>query len=123
MSQRNNTIVLLQPSTVDNILRCTNEVTDQLKHFRAVFHFIAENMWMNDPNGMFFNDGVYHLYYQFHPHNIDHGSMHWGHATIKDLLHWDHEPVALIPDSLGSIFLEVVFIRKATLSVSAMAKL
>eukprot|EP00187_Rhodella_violacea_P007188 CAMPEP_0174888232 /NCGR_PEP_ID=MMETSP0167-20121228/3505_1 /TAXON_ID=38298 /ORGANISM="Rhodella maculata, Strain CCMP736" /LENGTH=229 /DNA_ID=CAMNT_0016125119 /DNA_START=426 /DNA_END=1111 /DNA_ORIENTATION=- len=61
-------------------------------------------MWMNDPNGMFKLDAVYHLYYQHHPNSTNWGPMHWGHATSRDLVHWTHHPIALAPDSLGYIF-------------------
>lgn len=71
---------------------------------RPVFHFTPDSMWMNDPNGMFFLDGTYHLYYQFHPHSNVWGPMHWGHATSEDLMHWAHHPIALAPDTLGLIF-------------------
>jgi fructan beta-fructosidase len=59
---------------------------------------------MNDPNGMFYLDGEYHLSYQFYPDSTIWGPMHWGHAVSKDLVRWEHLPVALYPDSLGYIF-------------------
>jgi fructan beta-fructosidase len=59
---------------------------------------------MNDPNGMVFVDGVYHLFYQYYPESNVWGPMHWGHAVSKDLVHWDHKPVALYPDKHGYIF-------------------
>jgi fructan beta-fructosidase len=59
---------------------------------------------MNDPNGLVYHKGVYHLFYQYHPKSSVWGPMHWGHATSKDMLRWKHEPVALYPDSLGTIF-------------------
>jgi fructan beta-fructosidase len=59
---------------------------------------------MNDPNGMVFHKGEYHLFYQFYPDSNVWGPMHWGHAITKDLIHWQHLPIALYPDSLGLIF-------------------
>lgn len=59
---------------------------------------------MNDPNGMIYHKGSYHLFYQYYPGGITWGPMHWGHATSTDLYRWQHQPVALYPDSLGYIF-------------------
>jgi len=59
---------------------------------------------MNDPNGMVYYEGEYHLFYQYHPHSTVWGPMHWGHAISKDLVRWEHYPIALYPDSLGLIF-------------------
>lgn len=72
--------------------------------YRPIIHFTPKKGWMNDPNGMFFQNGVYHLYYQFYPNATVWGPMHWGHATSKDLIHWEHKPIAIYPDSLGLIF-------------------
>ena len=71
---------------------------------RPQFHFSPKEKWMNDPNGMIYVKGVYHLYYQHNPSASVWGPMHWGHATSKDMLNWQHQPVALYPDSLGYIF-------------------
>jgi fructan beta-fructosidase len=71
---------------------------------RPRIHFTPPSMWMNDPNGLFYSNGTYHLYYQYHPQSTVWGPMHWGHATSKDLLKWKHQPIALYPDSLGLIF-------------------
>jgi fructan beta-fructosidase len=71
---------------------------------RPQFHFSPKEKWMNDPNGMVYHKGQYHLFYQYYPDSTVWGPMHWGHATSKDLLHWQHQPVALYPDSLGYIF-------------------
>lgn len=71
---------------------------------RPQFHFSPDSMWMNDPNGMVYLDGEYHLFYQYYPDSTVWGPMHWGHAVSVDLVHWEHLPIALYPDSLGLIF-------------------
>ncbi len=72
--------------------------------YRPQFHFSPPAHWMNDPNGLVYYKGNYHLFYQYYPDSTVWGPMHWGHAISKDLLHWQHLPVALYPDSLGLIF-------------------
>jgi fructan beta-fructosidase len=64
-------------------------------------HFSPPQDVMNDPNGMVYHKGEYHLFYQHYPDSTVWGPMHWGHAISKDLLHWEHQPIALYPDSLG----------------------
>lgn len=71
---------------------------------RPQFHFSPKEKWMNDPNGMFYFEGEYHLFYQYYPDSTVWGPMHWGHTVSKDLVFWDHLPIALYPDSLGYIF-------------------
>ena len=71
---------------------------------RPQIHFSPKEHWMNDPNGMVYYKGIYHLFYQHYPGGTVWGPMHWGHATSKDLMHWQHQPIALYPDSLGYIF-------------------
>jgi len=72
--------------------------------YRPRFHFTPKEKWMNDPNGMVYHQGEYHLFYQYHPESLVWGPMHWGHAVSTDLVHWTHLPIALYPDSLGMIF-------------------
>jgi len=72
--------------------------------YRPQIHFTPRAHWMNDPNGLVYYKGVYHLFFQYYPGGSNWGPMHWGHATSKDLVHWKHEPVALYPDTLGYIF-------------------
>ena len=74
------------------------------RDYRPKIHFSPEEGWMNDPNGMVYVDGVYHFFYQKYPYDTSWGPMHWGHATSRDLIHWEHQPIALYPDELGFIF-------------------
>ena len=74
------------------------------ERFRPVYHHTPVYGWMNDPNGMFYKDGVWHLYYQWNPYGSQWENMHWGHSTSRDLIHWEAQPMAIEPDWLGSIF-------------------
>ena len=72
--------------------------------FRPLYHQTPKRGWMNDPNGMFYKDGVWHLYYQYNPYGSMWGNMHWAHASTTDLIHWKDEGVALAPDVWGTMF-------------------
>lgn len=72
--------------------------------YRPQFHFSPPDHWMNDPNGLIYYEGEYHLFYQHDPHSLDAGPMHWGHAVSTDLIHWTHLPIALYPDAIGPIW-------------------
>ncbi|NHE55319.1 glycoside hydrolase family 32 protein [Cyclobacterium plantarum] len=82
----------------------TNDSRIYNEPHRPQYHFSPEANWMNDPNGMVFHEGEYHLFYQYYPDSNVWGPMHWGHAVSKDLVRWEHLPVAIEPDSLGWIF-------------------
>jgi fructan beta-fructosidase len=79
-------------------------ISDYNEPHRPQIHFSPAKAWMNDPNGMVFHNGTYHLFYQYNPDSTVWGPMHWGHATTKDLVHWQHQPIKLYPDTLGTIF-------------------
>lgn len=72
--------------------------------FRPLYHHTPAYGWMNDPNGMFYKNGVYHLYFQYNPYGSVWGNMHWGHSTSTDLMHWKFEGCAIVPDAWGAIF-------------------
>jgi len=94
--------------TVLMAVACTQTVKtktiDSDEPYRPQIHFSPDSAWMNDPNGMVYYDGEYHLFYQYYPDSTIWGPMHWGHAISTDLVHWERMPVALYPDSLGWIF-------------------
>lgn len=68
------------------------------------FHFSPNKGWINDPNGLVFSNGKYHMFYQYYPEGLVWGPMHWGHTVSKDLLEWEELDIALYPDDLGMIF-------------------
>lgn len=82
----------------------TREDSYYSEPYRPQIHFTPEKGWMNDPNGLVYYKGEYHLFYQYYPDSTVWGPMHWGHAVSTDLVHWKHLPIALFPDSLGYIF-------------------
>ena len=78
--------------------------TTNREAYRPVYHHTPLWGWMNDPNGLFYKDGVWNLYYQYNPYGSTWGNMTWGHATSRDLVHWQYEGTPIEPDDLGTIF-------------------
>lgn len=72
--------------------------------YRPQYHFSAYKNWINDPNGLIFHNGQYHLFYQYYPHKAEWGNMHWGHAVSKDAISWRHLPIALLPQIQDEFF-------------------
>lgn len=98
---------VIEGSVAEEALRhitCHSERVSNAYPFRPKLHFAPEIGWHNDPNGLIFADGVYHMYYQWNPYGVVWGNMHWGHAVSKDLLIWEHRPCALAPDEYGTVY-------------------
>ncbi|WP_157544029.1 glycoside hydrolase family 32 protein [Mucilaginibacter paludis] len=95
---------LILIATVYFSSRAMGQIHQYQEAYRPQLHFSPGAHWINDPNGMVYIDGSYHLFFQYYPGGTTWGPMHWGHATSKDLVHWKELPIALYPDSLGYIF-------------------
>ena len=78
--------------------------TQNQERFRPLYHHTPLYGWMNDPNGMFYKDGVYHLFFQWNPYGSQWENMNWGHSTTRDLVHWENQGLAIEPDAIGTIF-------------------
>ncbi len=78
--------------------------TTNREAYRPVYHHTPMWGWMNDPNGLFYKDGVWNLYFQYNPYGSTWENMTWGHATSRDLVHWQYEGTPIEPDALGTIF-------------------
>ncbi|PPA71707.1 glycoside hydrolase family 32 protein [Jeotgalibacillus proteolyticus] len=79
-------------------------VINSVEKYKPKLHFAPKQHWLNDPNGLVYFEGEYHLFYQYHPNGSTWGPMHWGHAVSKDLIQWEELDIALYPDENGTIF-------------------
>ena len=82
------------------------------ERWRPEYHFTAPKGWINDPNGLIYFNGWYHLFYQYNPYDCEWGAMHWGHAISEDMLHWKDLPIALKPDQAYDRHAEVDAFRE-----------
>ena len=87
-----------------NIKTAESFDTTNSEQYRPLYHHTPAYGWMNDPNGMFFKDGVWHLYFQHNPYGSQWENMTWGHSTSTDLIHWTFQGDPVQPDAWGSIF-------------------
>lgn len=86
-------------------IKATNAFdTKNREKFRPIYHHTPAYGWMNDPNGMFYKDGIWHLYYQYNPYGSQWENMTWAHSTSTDLMHWKNQGEAIQPDALGTVF-------------------
>ena len=93
-----------QDACWDKITLSDTFCTKNREKFRPAYHHTPLYGWMNDPNGMFYKDGEWHLYYQWNPYGSKWQNMTWGHSSSKDLVNWEHHPAAIEPNGLGTIF-------------------
>nr|WEI57517.1 putative GH32 family protein [Sinella curviseta] len=91
-------LTLANPAFSKQNEQCTSD------KYRPRYHFSPAANWINDPNGMIYYDGLYHLFYQYHPYSMQWGPMHWGHAVSKNLVTWTELDIALEPDDIGDVF-------------------
>ena len=87
-----------------NFAVCDTFDVSNHEKFRPAFHHTPSYGWMNDPNGLFYKDGEWHLYYQWNPYGSKWQNMTWGHSTSSDLITWTHHPAAIEPNGLGTVF-------------------
>lgn len=86
--------------------------------YRPQYHFSPAKNWMNDPNGLLYHNGTYHLFFQHNPYGIEDGNISWGHATSRDLTHWEEEPIAILARGYPGNVSEMIFTGSAVADVN-----
>ncbi|CAG7931565.1 unnamed protein product [Penicillium olsonii] len=104
--------------TALGLLAGTASALDYTEPFRPQYHFTPSKNWINDPSGLLYHDGIYHLFFQYNPASAEWGNMSWGHATSKDLTHWDERPVALLARGYPENVTEMYFTGSAVADVN-----
>jgi sucrose-6-phosphate hydrolase SacC (GH32 family) len=92
------------PEAFLEAIRNESKTKNAAKEHRPCLRFTAGSGWTNDPNGLIYQDGIYHLYFQYNPFDVKWNNMSWGHATSQDLLHWEQQDTTLFPDEKGTMF-------------------
>lgn len=104
-SQNRSTVREAKEDACWNNFQLTDSIdAENREKYRPAYHHTPRYGWMNDPNGMFYKDGTWHLYYQWNPYGSKWQNMTWGHASSTDLVNWEHHPAAIEPNGLGSVF-------------------
>jgi levanase/fructan beta-fructosidase len=110
--------VLLETLLALGLLASTASATNYTEPYRPQYHFSPAKNWMNDPSGLLYHDGTYHLFFQYNPGGSVWGNMSWGHATSEDLTHWDEQPVALLARGYPNDVTEMFFTGSAVADVN-----
>src|SRR3954449_12780222 len=101
--------VLFEILVALGILASTASGMNYTEPHRPQYHFSPNKNWMNDPSGLLYHDGTYHLFFQYNPGGVEWGNMSWGHATSEDLTHWEEQPVALLARGYPNDVTEMFF--------------
>lgn len=106
LSNKKGCLLVLEGEVGDAFLEavCLSDSVPQMKHRRPAVHFTANTGWINDPNGFYVQDGIYHLYFQYNPFDVFWGNMCWGHGVSRDLLHWEQLETVMYPDEDGTMY-------------------
>lgn len=110
--------VLLETLMALGLLASTASGMNYTEPHRPQYHFSPNKNWMNDPSGLLYHDGTYHLFFQYNPGGIEWGNLSWGHATSEDLTHWEEQPVALLARGYPNDVTEMFFTGSAVADVN-----